>query len=318
VRYIIEQVWKFAFAVQNSIEVMLARAVEVELPLPGSSDPVAWHAESLCWHAFVVDVDFGHNVSVSFMHGIDRRDVQVVHGLTYAGGARYKSEFAAVSIDEFLRLLPVGQAKAPSVPTTRKRKTDAIITELPWVEKLIKGRPAMIVSKEDGSDNESSDDDIGIDPDMEASVLADNWDELADMRQQWENDPLLRSDDFKLKVLGGPWTLAAHGVISDALSGITIGEHAIDWCRVRALNLSFRCEIALYAIENCAVLVRTWCIKMQYYYNLSLTRPDGVGFTDADRAGFVYPPEFELMAATTFVGHARGQRRVQQIRNLFG
>ena len=306
------------FAVQIPVYVSLASATLVEQTFPGSADPAMWHVEEQHWRACVVDVNLTSIASASCLHRVPRSDVQVLRGLEHVSGDRFASDLRPLPLAVFLSTLPqrVRDANPARRSESQRSKEDALVAELPWVEKHLKPKKPPISFPDVEEHGESSGSDAGLGSDFDMPLVAGSRDELADLRLQWEDDPLYRTEDFKLKVLGGAWTLSVHGVVADALTGLAIGEHVQTWCRTRHVPMSFRCELALYTIEHCATMVRTWCAKMQHFFNISLTKADGAPFTDADREAFVYLADFEALALA-FAGHRQGLNRIRQIRRLF-
>jgi hypothetical protein len=313
----IPQVWKFEFAIQNPVDMMLSKCAEQDQVLVGGSDAQFWHAESLGFHAHTLVVPHHVYKSVRFFLDVAIENVEVIYELEYTGNNNYCTILPAIPLSVFLQLVPLkasgaGGARAPP----RKRKVDAIIEDLPWTEKFLKRRQhAKAQPVDDDSDSDDSDD-CGINVDDEVEFMLAQWDELTDLRKQWETDPRLRTDDFRLRVLGGKWTLGHRGVIADALCGYAVAEHIEQWCTARAVPMSYRCEISLYTIEVGAVMVRAWCTKMQYFYNLSLLAVPGLAFAQADIDAFFHPVDF-LALQVGFRGNRVKLRQWQKVLNLF-
>jgi hypothetical protein len=130
-------------------------------------------------------------------------------------------------------------------------------------------------------------------------------------------EPMVSSDDFKTRVLGGGWTFAHKGVAFDAYAGSACGVLATTFCRRRDVQLSMRFEAAAYGEAACGVLARGFCHRMQHYLNAELADPtlEGRPFGEDIHVAFVESSEFSLL-----VGHSTDPallKRAAQVRALF-
>ena len=73
---------------------------------------------------------------------------------------------------------------------------------------------------------------------------------------------------FKVALLGGAWTSRHRGVACDAFQGSARGEAAKAWCGQYHLNKSSRYEISMYGERAASLLAKSWCHKMEHFYNI--------------------------------------------------
>ena len=89
------------------------------------------------------------------------------------------------------------------------------------------------------------------------------------------------------------------------------------FCRRKRLQVTFRAGFTQHrSIDVCGILVRAWCHKMQFLYDLeiSLGGPE-YRFRAADIAGYEEPAEFTELAAGAPAA-SETARRVRQIRGI--
>ena len=150
-------------------------------------------------------------------------------------------------------------------------------------------------------DDSSNYDSSVADSDEDAKFTSE-WEKLDDLRKQWEDDPTLRHGDFVVNVRGG-----------DAAD-------AIQFCKDMGIPQTFRSEISLYdGAANAAALSRTWCHRMQFFFNLSKTLPHGtLAFTQEQKDTWTAPADF--VALRTYfesMSHRAGINKCARIIALF-
>jgi hypothetical protein len=143
------------------------------------------------------------------------------------------------------------------------------------------------------------------------------WSGVDDLRREWVDHPQLRFDDFKVAVLSGAWTLLHRGVGADAIQGASRGAEPKRWCSKSKVPASARFEISTYSAANAGIMARTWCSKMQTFFNLCLsTGKDVTDLSPEDRSSWQEPSEFTALA-TQMSDSKLAMKRVQQLRALF-
>ena len=79
----------------------------------------------------------------------------------------------------------------------------------------------------------------------------------------------MRDCDFAVVELYGIATQLRDGA---SYQGVTRGSIAEDWCFQRGLRKSAPFHLDLYTPSAAATLVRAWCHRMQYFFNLHVAR----------------------------------------------
>ena len=123
------------------------------------------------------------------------------------------------------------------------------------------------------------------------------------LRVEHEDAPENRLESFHVSVRA--W--------ADAIQGIASTDAIKQWCKDRRVPMSARFEIDLYTAAKAAVFARSWCHKMQFFYNVA---SDARPFTPAELDSYREPSEFALLA-TELATHRQAAKRVTQIRLLF-
>ena len=119
--------------------------------------------------------------------------------------------------------------------------------------------------------------------------------------------------DFKTRVLGGPWLMKTKGIPFDAVQGFASGESAKEFCTRRAVQKTVRFDYSVYGDENCGILARAWCHRMQFAWELELSGVVALtaAFAEEHWGACEEPSEFSRIAETAS-GRLKG--RVVQIR----
>ena len=70
---------------------------------------------------------------------------------------------------------------------------------------------------------------------------------------------------------GGGWTAKKKGRTYDNIAGMARGGLPESFCRRRALQMSFRMDTIEHSgPENCYILARAWCHRMQFFFDWEL------------------------------------------------
>ena len=103
----------------------------------------------------------------------------------------------------------------------------------------------------------------------------------------------------------------------DAAQAVARNELALDFCKRRGVQSTFRAAYSRHTAEVVGVLVRGWCRKMQIYFDLEITSPEGTKlvFGDGHHSAFHEATEFSELAESNPGNEV--MRRVRQIRAIF-
>ena len=126
-----------------------------------------------------------------------------------------------------------------------------------------------------------------------------------------------RGSDFISNVLGDTPKNRLEAKPADAIQGVCSGGLADDFCRRRKVQVSFRAGFGRHgSVEDCGILVRAWCDRMQYLFDTEMSSGDlDFKFSAADIASYEEPVEFRSLADRAAPGDET-MKRVMQIRNI--
>ena len=75
---------------------------------------------------------------------------------------------------------------------------------------------------------------------------------------------------------------------------VTLGSDAAAWCAKYGFGLTSRYEMSKFGDATASLMARTWCAKLQYYFNIySAQRDVNYLYTEEDISGLSAPPRFE-------------------------
>lgn len=212
----------------------------------------------------------------------------------------------------------MAQGVAERVPSTKARSAKApaidpaLLAEHPWLQAHLQGRRAeaapprassSVSAPAQPSDPEAT-------PALDDEAVEAAFISLEKKRAEWEAGLSVSQPDFVDKIRGGAWTKANKGRDADCVEGQAKGQRAKAWCAREGLTKSASFAFRLYSEKTAGILVREWCRRMQFWYDLSKLADGSVaGQEGIRREPPPEPEEFaELMAASNGSGpaHARG------------
>ena len=167
-----------------------------------------------------------------------------------------------------------------------------------------------------------------IDPASQPGVLAEIdedeiWAGLAALERARiaEGDTAASSGagrDFVPKVRGGTSEILKSGIAVHASQGQCTNQAATDWARQYG-QTTFKATFSEHGPAESAVLVRSWCHRMQLFFDMWLRAPAGAGFVYTDELVGSYAEPTELAALTGSVGHAKYRKwmsRIEVVRTI--
>ena len=90
---------------------------------------------------------------------------------------------------------------------------------------------------------------------------------------------------------------------------VTLGSDAAAWCAKYGFGLTSRYEMSKFGDATASLMARTWCAKMQYYFEIYSAQHDvDYLYTEEDIAGFSALPGFEDLVVS-LQGSARARAR---------
>jgi hypothetical protein len=229
----------------------------------------------------------------------------------------------AENFSEFIAQLPEPEQQVASARSAPKssRHREELIQALPWLADLdtLEGFSqvsASDTSKQSGSKSTSEATCSREEPDIDQIEAA--FKALDAARSVLAlSEPETATEDFKVAVLGGKWTLEHKNTAFDAVSGSARGALAKDFCFRRSMQQSMRFDVAAYGQDICNILARGFCHKMQWFLNHEVANPEyeGKGFLSNVVEAYQEPSELTKVASTS--SSAALNNRVAQIRSLF-
>jgi hypothetical protein len=105
--------------------------------------------------------------------------------------------------------------------------------------------------------------------------------------------------DFRTTIRAGTEALELKGEYSDASQGKAVSLGAKEWCERHRLQKTYKATYTEHGdTATCKVLVRSWCHRMQFFYNMELRQGDtAFVFTLAHVREYVEPSEFTALAS---------------------
>jgi hypothetical protein len=314
-----EQVVLFILAVQQPRYISFCRVERRESTMPWPSMTADWEPVYRAWSRHIFDVKWTDIFGAESLPPLDPKNVKVFWDLEYVSNTGYSSRHDPIPLDIFILESPVPDAvkEGDGEPSSRSSKPSTKRTMNPVLEK--QALKHKLVSYSEGSHVAADDSESGSDADIDIDAETERraWEELAEARAILDATDVPRFDDFRVVARGGESVMAKKGVGADCYTGKAQGLDVEDWCRRKGVCFSARFEISTFTAVRSQVMARTWCHKMQFYYNLAISSADPLRpFTAVERASWVPPTEF-TRASAEMVGNVHCTRRVAYISNLF-
>jgi hypothetical protein len=316
-----QEFFKFVFAVQKPLFLSVSpmREEDVYAGAPGASaSTFEGLLEPEVTHSF--HINFFDNRGGYAMAGVDESNVQVLTNLIHVGGTRAVTYDLPVPLQVFFQSLP-DRPQSASQNTKEDQANHAhrekLVDKFPWLHKLDFQREGTSCPPAGGDGGPGREPALPHDAHMADADVDAMFVEFAAHRAQWADGLPATTDDFKVTLLGGRWLAAHHGMAYDAFQGASTNQRAKLFCRNRNMPFSARYNISTYGNAEASMLARTWCHKMQHYYNVAVAAGnDAHPFTDEHHHAYIEPTEF-----TRYADAADGNRaiigRVGQFRSLF-
>jgi hypothetical protein len=313
--------FKFMFAMQNPLHVAFSRL------FPRDDYLVMTPVTSANWEDLAANT-WLHHFTCDFLsyvpwHDLPRVDihrVSVLRGLEYMGGTDVFTDDHGTPLGVFLMSLPEPEkTQKTKSEQTESQKRAAV----DWRTDFLRRHPWLAGSFErddlEAKKGTNAEEEGVADALEEMVILSDDeldavFRELLLARERVAADPGQQLD-FKITLLGGKWTKENRDVAFDATRGAPrANSSAEDFAVAYGFKKSARFEIGLYGLNLALVLARTWCSKVQYYFDVFESSGQVLyRFTDEDHRAWHEPAEF-----TDSFGMAAGLslRRMDWLRRL--
>jgi hypothetical protein len=315
--------WLFVLGIQTPGFASFTQLSLLENPYPALDFPSDWEDRAAMWYRLRWTVNWRDCNDLSGLAAVPEDDVAVLDNVVYMGENVYATDSYEERLSVVLSRLPRNvkhpEATEDGAPkqTRRGGNSAASSEEPPWAAKLWTGKaprdPCPVAAPAAGSDTDSLSE---VDPDTLAQEAETAWGELDAFRSRlWE---LGEGEEynFKVRVLGGSWTMMHRGVAADAIQGHARGQEVQAWCRAQKLPLSARFEIRAYGEASAAVFARAWCSKMQHLYRRGSGGEAASSSSSADLSAVWKEPSEFTMLMGSLGSTSRAKTRGQAIRNL--
>lgn len=147
---------------------------------------------------------------------------------------------------------------------------------------------------------------------LDDDALNDILNELHQAREAWALKDDVRTEDFRVAILGGAWTKKNLRVSIDAYKGMSRTSEADAWYRRLGLKLSARYDVSVYGAALASTLASAWCHRVQYYFSVS-KKCGTERFSDEDHEAYKEPA---TLAALSDHAHGQLQGRLVQLRAI--
>jgi hypothetical protein len=194
-----------------------------------------------------------------------------------------------------------------------------LVLQYPWLEAMLcddeaSSRSGLGVNQHSNSSQELCSSDAA-----ELSDTSDLEDELLDELRDKRRELGLERDaaeaaDFRVKLIGGAWSLKQQGASYVGFSGRTCSVPAEQWCKDYALHMSSYYQIDKFGEHGAHLCASAWCSAMQHFYDLWNLRPkiSKYKFTDADVASKPVNKELqELLPSLSASARPRAAKLLQ-------
>ena len=303
--------YAFLFATQRPFRVHLLRLTS--RPLPAQNDSSIFHT-----HFPLPEFSFEYkDVDVCSDKDIPSEWSQpwVLPMLAFRQGHIVDSHAYLIPFVHYVELQPqasTDMAAGDGPPGGKRQKVDSsLIEQHPWLAQYMQNKPETptgIASSSTGSAAHlTSTSDVAV-------PLADHeydsvFSELEQRRREWSASLLLRQEHFKTSMLGGAWTKAHTGQVTDAIKAAASGTSAMEFCARFHLQKQASFAIQKYSERRASELALFWCAKMEHYFQIWADNPqEEFCFTDQHHDAFCEDEVVEAIFSQGNMGAACSQR----------
>lgn len=274
------------------------------------------------WRPFSFKVLYGqYHESGAVLLGANEDDILVWQhvGRTPPGGMGTLSR--PIGLHEFLSTLSSGEKEpVAKAPAAKKAKVDidpAMLAQFPWLADLGQGGKDAAASGHSETQEACESDDSPAEPAVdEDAVLAQAWADLQSKRQEWQAAPPPEGDDFETAWQSGNWTWGDRDKIYDASVARAKPGAPKQWCTQYSLPKLATYSSDLHGLETALALSMEWCARMQHYYDLRHSQPEGYVYTKADKASYK-PSQAWLDLVNSLPTFGKTRERTHAIESLF-
>ena len=223
--------------------------------------------------------------------------------LMHEGGIRITYDMAPDGMEFLLAgadhdIGPV--AKKPEEGETERAdlEYEKLLVAMPWLQHL-DDKEAFTTGDEGGADGSGSGGQAGVTggQEIDDDELLAGLSALERVRADAAQDEdVAGGGDFKPKVRGGKSQIAKTGEGAHAMQGQCTNATATHWARTFA-QVTWKATFSEHDPGPSRVLVRSWCHRMQFFFNMCAAAPEGLDilYTPAMIASYVEPTELTAL-----------------------
>ena len=192
------------------------------------------------------------------------------------------------------------------------------MAKYPWLAEYMKG-PGGAQSPGSAHDQAASSSTAGSleSPSLdEDALLAAAWENLAARRHEWRAGPAPEGDDFETIYKTDHKTWGSTDKLYDSWVGQAKPGQASQWCKLFELPRMTSYSVNLHGQTVSLALAEEWCRRMQHYFDLWQTEPDGYVYTRADKAAYA-PSQAWMDLVHSLPSAGKTRERVVAIEALF-
>ena len=196
-----------------------------------------------------------------------------------------------IGLPEFLSSLSSGDkepvARAPVAKKAKVEIDPALLSQFPWLADLTQADKDAAASSHHQTQEACETEDSPAEPTVdEDAVLAQAWENLQAQRQEWQAAPLPVAEDFETAWQSGNWTWGDRDKVYDASVAIATPGAPKEWCTRYNLPKFATYSVDLHGPEIALAFSMEWCARMQHFYDLRHSQPQGYVYTRADKASY--------------------------------
>ena len=263
--------------------------------------------------------DFSSFLESAELADFEIDNVAVLDHLRYESGRELKTwAVAPQPLKEFLAMLPPKRqperGARDGASASGSRRTQGKGTSPAWVTERFKRRAVehelpiqMEVEPRDVDEYESQE--LQTAEEVEAFLSS-----LELRRAEYAAAGHDTHTDFKVIIQKNNEQRATNAV--QYYKGIACNDFARDWCRLHGLQQSQEFTVGKYEEQACGILARSFCHRMQFFFDLVYVHDNTYVPNSADKAAYVEPTELGTLLGNPDIPQ-RVRDRARRIRAIF-
>ena len=307
--------WKLLFAVKSP-KLYLGMCQLYPVTIPSMHDLAA--VPPPVTETFAFNINYADCASAADVVIGPNDQLRILFRLRHRGGTLVTSDTQPMLLDMLVDAEGCDFGPAETKAKGENQKTnidpefDQLVHEMPWLQHLDfkQGFTSGEAEEGDGGFATSS---KGKMADIDEDQI---WEGLANMEKARSalavETEAVCPRDFVPKIRGGTSEVLKSGEALHAVQGQCTNKDASDWARIRG-QTTFKATFSEHGPVESKVLVRSWCHRMQHFYNLEMSAPadSDFAFTEVMVKDYQQPTELSTLAAQ--VSHPKYRKWLPRI-----